>query len=199
MIKIINRADARAGLYGKVFEKDCGLMIQWLMNRILLPALFALSLFFLVSYRLFVEGDLRNVDVKPERSYMENVTVTHVSGDAKKFRATIKSVLFSFEENTASLTGIRLASLDKDIVFEAASGIYDVKKNRMELQGETKAVGRDFQARAAGAVWDVGREDLKTKSRVRITSKRLDVGADEMEVIKGEKVRFEGNVRAVFN
>jgi hypothetical protein len=172
------------------------------MNKILpmsLFIIFTVSLFFLVSYRLFVRDELRNIDVKPERSYMENVTITHAAQNRKKFRATVKSVRFSFDENTASLEGIRLASLDKNIVFEAGSGLYDVKKNRMDLRGETTALGRDFQARTTGAVWDVGREEFQANNRVRITSKRLDVGADKMEVMKGEKIRLEGNVRAVFN
>ena len=165
----------------------------------LLISLFAVSLFFLLSYRLFVQDGLRNIDLKPERSYMENVTVTHVVGNVKKFSAAIKSVLFSFDENAATLDDIRLVSLEEKIVYEARGGVYDMTNNVMDLQGETKAVGRDFQALATGVVWDVGRQELRTKSRVRITSRQLEVGADRMEIMKGEKIRLEGNVRAVFN
>jgi len=132
-----------------------------------------------------------------DNSYMEDVGIVQKKGGATNFVLHAEKAVFQTAEDV-KLTTVKIDFPAKGLTLNSDSGTYNTENKDLKIEGNIKAVTKDYDIMTKKLRWDAAKNELFSDDKVQIVSKKFYVEGDDLAA-SGSTATLHKNVRAVFN
>ncbi len=157
----------------------------------------SLVLFVVVAIYLNVDRDPGTKVRFKSSSYMEDVTITQKREGQLKWRLNAQKAFF-LNTSDVKLAGLQIEFPEKGLTLTSESGMYDIEKRNLKIDGPVNASTKDYDIRATALFWDSSKNEITSNEKVTIVGKRFTVEGDSLAATS-DKAMLRNNVKAVFN
>ena len=96
------------------------------------------------------------------------------------------------------LTALTISFPAKDLILTSESGTYNTESKDLKIEGNIKAVTKDYDILTNTLHWDAAKNELFSNDKVTIVNKQYYVEGEQLTA-SGDTATLHKNVKAVFN
>ncbi|MEW6117286.1 MAG: LPS export ABC transporter periplasmic protein LptC [Nitrospirota bacterium] len=152
--------------------------------------------FAIVAFYSDREGDIKTRLRVGDSSYMDAVSITQKRDGIIKWILNADKAVF-VTENEIKLASLRISFPEKDLTLTSDTGLYDVEKRDLKIEGNIKAATKDYDIVAKTLYWDSSTNEVMSDEQVHIVGKKFSVQGDDL-VATNDKAKLKNNVKAIF-
>ncbi|MBI3592427.1 MAG: LPS export ABC transporter periplasmic protein LptC [Nitrospirae bacterium] len=162
------------------------------------------TLFLFASVCLFIvlviysgrEGDMKTRVSFGSNSYMDDISITQKKEGITKWILKSKKAIF-MTDNNVRLDVLKIIFPEKELTLTSDSGMYDIEKSNLKIEGNIKASTKDYDIVATTLFWDSSKNEVFSDKKVQIIGKRFFVEGDDLTSTT-DKATLNKNVKAIF-
>ncbi len=156
-------------------------------------AAFALILSLVIS---FAKSADRENTVSGD-SFMENVSIVHISSDAVTWQADVGKVIFRPDGESSEIRNVLFTFPDRKIKAFSDKGTYNMETDDLVLYDDFHAQMDDLTIVTDSVEWSSSGEKLSSGSETIIRSDTLMVRGDSFTASGDGKIMLQDNVKAI--
>ncbi len=143
------------------------------------------------------DSDLKSRLRLGDSSYMETVSIIQKMEGATNFTLSAQKAVFMTAQDV-KLTALTISFPAKDLILTSESGTYNTESKDLKIEGNIKAVTKDYDILTNTLHWDAAKNELFSNDKVTIVNKQYYVEGEQLTA-SGDTATLHKNVKAVFN
>ncbi len=127
---------------------------------------------------------------------MDEIRIKHRKDGSVKWSVDAKKAVFT-NSNEITLKDLKISFPEKELILTSDSGMYIPTNQSIKIEGNIKALTKNFFINASTLSWDPQKSELSSDKKIQIVGNEFYIEGDELTA-SADKARLNSNVRAIF-